>query len=243
MKSFRITLLAILLFAGIVTLSAQAPENKTFDYKIITGQLEKGTQAQKESFIQLFGEEDTQAKFDLYFHWYNIAHEYGHCLLAYHGKGMGKVQEELLVNRFAVSYWKAAGLTDELDELKVLLENILKSFPNPVPEGRSLVEWYTEIWGSDLLMSVPVYGYLQFKGVLLAMEGNESLTEWLDSVGIRYAGKSLESKSAVYPINSESAALYLMDLQNNLKRLGVSIPSAGVQLIDDPTTHCAQKVY
>jgi len=64
-----------------------------------------------------------------------------------------------------------------------------------------MIDWYTEIWGSDLLVSVPVYGYLQFKGVLLAMEENESLQD-----------------------------------------LGIRIPSAKVELIDNPTTHCAQKV-
>lgn len=242
MKSFFRIGLAIMLLTGTIPVSSQNLEGNKLDYKIITGQFEKGTREQKEAFIQLFGAEDTQAKFDLYFHWYNIAHEYGHCLLAYHDKGMGKVQEELLVNRFAVSYWKTAGLTKELADLKILLEEILNSFPNPVPEGRSLVEWYTEIWGSDLLVSVPVYGYLQFKGVLMALEESESLMDWLDSVGIECSAKGFWLKEVRYPVNAESASLYLEDIQNNLRSLGIKIPSARVELIDDPTTHCAQKV-
>lgn len=233
---FRLTLAIILICGGYISSSA-----REFDFKIITGQFEKGSTEQKDAFIQLFGSENTQEKFDLYFHWYNIAHEYGHCLLDYYGKGIGKVQEELLVNRFAVAYWKYAGYSDELEELKSLLEDVLKSFPNPVPEGKSLVDWYTEIWGSDLLVSVPVYGYLQFKGVLLAMDEDESLKEWLDGVGIN-TGSSDHIARTYYPLQAESAIHYLEDLQNNLKGLGLKIPSAEVELIDNPSTHCAQKL-
>lgn len=50
------------------------------DYTIISGRFETGTPEQKNAFMQLFGKEETRNFFDLYFHWYNLVHEIGHCL-------------------------------------------------------------------------------------------------------------------------------------------------------------------
>lgn len=66
--------------------------------------------------------ENAQHKFDLYFHWYNIMHEYGHCLLDFHKHDSCGVLQEMLVNQFAVSYWKARGFQDSLNELRAMLE-------------------------------------------------------------------------------------------------------------------------
>ena len=75
---------------------------------ITTGQFEKGSEEQQAAFIQLFGAEDVQAKFDFYFHWYNIVHEYGHCLCCYYESETVGLKQELLVNDFAAGIWKYA---------------------------------------------------------------------------------------------------------------------------------------
>lgn len=72
-------------------------------YIIYSGQFEKGTQEQQALFCQLFGSQNTQYKFDFYFHWYNIIHEYGHCLCSYYDSDIIGMKQEFLVNKFAVS--------------------------------------------------------------------------------------------------------------------------------------------
>lgn len=78
-------------------------------YIIYSGQFEKGTQEQQALFCQLFGSQNTQYKFDFYFHWYNIMHEYGHCLCSYYDSDIIGMKQEFLVNKFAVSIWQYAG--------------------------------------------------------------------------------------------------------------------------------------
>ena len=116
----KITMKRLLLI--ILTMAAFTPLKAQNDYKIITGQFEKGAPQVQEAFAQLFGEDGTKEKFDFYFHWYNIPHEFGHCILDFYGRSVGKVREEMLANRFAVAYWKSAGYSKELAELKEMLE-------------------------------------------------------------------------------------------------------------------------
>ena len=71
-------------------------------YKIISGRYETGTEEQQMGYRQLFGG-DVQYRFDLYFHWYNLIHELGHCVVEQYGKQMPKVAEEMFVNKFAIS--------------------------------------------------------------------------------------------------------------------------------------------
>ena len=78
-------------------------------YKIISGQYELGTEEQQAGYKMLFGEDNIQYKFDLYFHWYNIVHELGHCVLDVQNISMSNVQEEMFANEFAVAYWKYIG--------------------------------------------------------------------------------------------------------------------------------------
>lgn len=236
-------LIAFWLF-GSVSLFAQTSNNENQpDYKIITGRFENGTHEQQEAYTQLFGADSTQYKFDLYFHWYNIVHEYGHCILDFYNKGIGGVDEEILVNKFAVSYWKYVGFEDELAKLKTMLETALSGFPNPIPENRTFIDWYSEIWGTQKLMSVPIYGYFQFKSVIIAIEESKDLSSWFDEIEINGFVASNSCKLEKYPIVAESSTKYLNDLQNLLKVAGLKCPTVDIELTNDPMTHCSQKVY
>ena len=129
------------------------------NYIIYSGQFEKGTQEQQVAFRELFGAQNTQYKFDFYFHWYNIIHEYGHCLCSYYNSDITGLKQELLVNRFAVSIWKYAGYEQELKELYEIINEALRKIKVPVPNDMSFTEYYENIWGTDALMEMPIYGY------------------------------------------------------------------------------------
>ena len=153
-------------------------------FTITTGQFETGTREQQAAFVQLLGPEDVQYKFDFYFHWYNIAHEYGHCLCNYYESDMIDLKQEFLVNRFAVSLWRYAGYEKELLYLQKMLNGIIQGIKNPIPSGISMEDYYEQIWGTDQLMDAAVYGYLQFRSVLMALESRVELPHVLKEMGI-----------------------------------------------------------
>ena len=95
-------------------------------YTIQTGKFEKGTKEQQSAFINLFGCENIQYKFDFYFHWYNIVHEYGHCLCSHSNSDIIGLKQEFLVNDFAVNLWAYAGYEKELKALYKMLNEILE---------------------------------------------------------------------------------------------------------------------
>ena len=117
-------------------------------YKIVSGRYELGTQEQQEGYQQLFGEDNIQYKFDLYFHWYNLAHEFGHCLLDHKGICLGGVKEEMFVNQLSVGYWLWHQDQERLAELKKMLEEVLQQMPDVVPEAMEFEQYFEQIGAS-----------------------------------------------------------------------------------------------
>ena len=54
-------------------------------YVIMSGKFESGNEEQQQGYKMLFGAENIQYFFDLYFHWYNLVHEMGHCIVEKQG--------------------------------------------------------------------------------------------------------------------------------------------------------------
>lgn len=209
-------------------------------YTIATGQFEVGTQEQQADFIQLFGAEKVQYKFDFYFHWYNIAHEYGHCLCDYYESDIVGLKQEFLANSFAVSLWEYAGYEKELKCLQTMLCEILQKMKNPVPEKMSSADYYEQIWKTDQIMEVAIYGYFQFKSVLMALEDRKEFANVLREMGIHQEIKHSTFSHKDYSISAETAKEVLNDLRKLLERLGIKQPGAAIELVDDPAMHCVK---
>lgn len=211
-------------------------------YEIISGKYETGTTEQKIGFDQLFGEEDVQERFDLYFHWYNIIHEVGHVLLDNNRVDMDGVQEELWVNSFAVAYWEEVDKKNNLIKVKEIINDIIKDIPTPVPRESSFKDFFSKIWGSEIMNNVMMYGYFQLSCVLEAFNIDKSLYELLREVG--YKEFSLKSiKSYDCEINSENAKIVLDRCLENLKSLGITnISEINLKFVDDPEVQCCNVV-
>ena len=209
-------------------------------YILYTGQFEKGTKEQQEAFVQLFGAEDTQYLFDFYFHWYNIAHEYGHCLCSYHRSGTSGFKQELLVNRFAVNIWKYAGYEKQLKCLQEMLDKILRKIKNPVPDCMSFTGYYEQIWGTEQIMEVPIYGYFQFRSVQMALKGSEKLEDIFQEMGVQIKIPPAAPSYREYAISSKTAKQALNHLQQLLHDFGIEQPEAAVRLVDNPSVHCVK---
>ena len=211
-------------------------------YTINTGQFEKGTQEQQAAFTQLFGSENIQYKFDFYFHWYNIVHEYGHCLCSYHKSNIIGLKQELLVNRFAVSIWQYAGYEKELESLQKMISEILQRIKNPVPDHMSFTDYYEQIWETDEIMKVPIYGYFQFMSVQMALEKIEDLSTVLGEMGIHKEISNRFPSHKKYAISAQTAKEVLHDIRHLLDYLGIEQPMVEVELVDDPSIHCVNYV-
>lgn len=207
-------------------------------YIIYSGQFEKGTQEQQAAFIQLFGFENIQHKFDFYFHWYNIIHEYGHCLCMHYDSDIIGLKQEFLVNRFAVSIWQYAGYEEELKSLQKMMNEILQRIEDPVPNKMSFIDYYEQIWGTDEIMKVATYGYFQFKSVQMALENRENPGTVLEEMGIHKEIGNRRLSGKKYSFSACTAKEALHDIRHLLDSLGIDQPLAEVELVDDPSIQC-----
>ena len=208
-------------------------------YKIISGQYELGTEEQQNGYKMLFGENNIQHKFDLYFHWYNVVHELGHCIVEAQKVTMTPVQEEMFVNEFAVAYWRYLGKEAQLEELEHLLQEILAKIPSPVPKDRSFTEYYESIWGTDTLTGVMVYGYLQFYSVLEAIKHGRNFPTVLNSIGIEIGnGAAMDSYDGT--ICAQNTSFVLHSAVSNMNKFLPSPLQVCVELVENPMVQCAQ---
>ncbi len=214
-------------------------ERRSLEHRIISGQYELGTEEQKAGYRQLFGEEDIQHKFDLYFHWYNIVHELGHCLLEHWGIEMSNVREEMYVNEFAVAYWARADKGERMGELRRLLEAAVDALPSIVPEDMGFEEYFERIWGSGLLNDAVIYGFFQLNSVRQAMEKGADLAAVLEKAGIE---ADLDVPVEAY--GGEVGAAYVQDVLEcamaNLRRLKLELPQVRVELVENPLIQCCE---
>ena len=202
-------------------------------YTVISGRYETGTKEQQFEYIHLFGEENIQYKFDLYFHWYNLVHEMGHCLVEKQDVEMSKVKEEMYVNEFAAGYYFYVGEKEKLKALQEIIQSVIDRLPAPMPEGESFTDYYERIWNTDEINNVMIYGYFQLNSVLEAMKKNRSLENVLSEIGISINTKAQLNKCQE-KVSSENAEVFLHTALNNLKLMRVDVPDIKLKLVENP---------
>ena len=207
-------------------------------YKIISGRYETGNEEQQMGYKMLFGENNIQYKFDLYFHWYNLVHEMGHCLVEKYGLKLSPVQEEMYVNELAVAYYRYVGDADRLEELRAMLVTILDHMSSPVPDGESFTSFFESIWGTELLMNVMTYGYFQPNSVLEAMKIGREFAEVISKLGVTISADDV--KECKEEIASNNADKFLTAAIENIIACGLEVPEISLELVDNPMIQCAQ---
>ena len=213
---------------------------KILNYVIDSGRFETGNEEQQQAYMMLFGKEDIQYFFDLYFHWYNLIHEIGHCLVEKQGACFTKAEEEMYVNSLAVSYYRHIGEDQRLSELKKRLDEILNRIPAPMPEGEDLVSFYNRIWNTEQINNVMIYGYFQLRSVLEALNGDTTLAAVLKNIGIDMKTSNDLIKERK-DITSENAEYFLKEAIHNLRSLGADIPEIRIDLLNNPMIQRARE--
>ena len=206
-------------------------------YVIQSGKYETGTEGQQTGFRRLFGG-DALRRFDFYFHWYNLIHELGHCFVNQSDLRLSEIQQEMLVNEFAVGYYRYVGENRRLNELEIMVQDILDQIPSPIPAGESFLGFYERIWKTDAIMQTMIYGYFQFSSVLEALRKQRSFEDVAMELGFRI------HPSDVIPCNAElsasNAGAYLNTALENMRAFGMEPPCVRLQLMDDPTIQCVR---
>lgn len=222
-------------------------------YSIISGRFQTGTPQQQAGYVKLFGQDDIEYKFDLYFHWYNLIHEIGHCIIENYGMEMSEVSEEMLVNEFAVGFLTYIGETEMLNRLRNIIESAVRCMPSPVPEGKDFIGYYkylleTEEGKTELIKKMSefpdeaavIYGYFQLRSVLEAFEKDRNFEDILSQAGIKIRSSKLPDIPDS-DISADNAHLFLDSALKALWLMGVDVPEIKLQLVDDPTIQCARK--
>ncbi|MCL1917745.1 MAG: hypothetical protein FWG14_05450 [Peptococcaceae bacterium] len=210
--------------------------------QITTGLYGKGTIEQNKEVDSIFGEEYAEERFELNFHWFNIVHELGHGIIAFNGGSrLDSVDQEQLVNDFAVAFWTYYGEEEKLKELEALTAYALENVKRPVDENTTHIEYAREKWktpgGFEELFTFNNYGWFQFSCVSDSLRERRSLESVLTQMGVKDIAVQPQ-KTLVYPtVGKDTVPQIIGDAVSLLHEWGAELPDVYVTFSDEPHMH------
>lgn len=118
----------------------------------------------KDFFIDIT-DSDTEGKnmFGLFFNGFYLPHELGHAFQhTIDGTLEQSYKAEYLANTIALLWWRKHGYQKELEQCYNFAKTMESKLPNPVPEGKTIEDYFTENY-EQTLQNPYTYGYMQFK--------------------------------------------------------------------------------
>lgn len=205
--------------------------------EIITGLYKNGSAQQHELVGNLFGLHQAEEWYEIYFHWYNVIHELGHALIAWNMEQRPTpVEEEQLVNDFAMAYWRYYGEEEKLSLLEKIVSDTLPRFTRPAAEGVGHLDYANENWGKEGFYTFNNYGWFQFNCVAAALKKQTSLMIVLQRMG----GVHLEAqpKETLHYIPDERlAATVIEDAAPLMVKWGMKVPVVRLAYSNDLNEH------
>ena len=230
------TLILIFIFSFFMTVYFAAPTVGL----ITTGRYGHGTTEDNELVDSILGKEFAKERFELYFQWHNVLHEIGHAVMAFNNKErIHVVDEEQLVNDFAVAYWSHYGEAGKLDELQNIVTYSLGNFDRPAPVHQTHMEYAREMWGKRELFTFNNYGWFQFSLVNHSLNNRKSLEAVLHEMGVKNV-KPQHPKTLAYASGEQSVHLIINDAAEELSKWGVELPQFYHTFSTDPNAHMMQ---
>ena len=205
--------------------------------EIITGLYGKGTSEQNELVTRILGGAHAAEWFEIYFHWYNLIHELGHGIVWFYAEQRPHpVDEEVLVNQFAVAYWRHYGEKSKLEALGDMIAYALQQYERPARESISAMEYAKENWGQETLHNFNNYGWFQMSCVADVMQEDIGLQAVLKKMGVPNAAPQPQ-RLLRYELNMETPAIIVEDAAAMLRAWGVALPDIRISFDDDPNRH------
>lgn len=211
-------------------------KNKAIE--IITGRYGVGTPEQNQVVDSILGGIYARERFEIYFHWYNILHELGHSIIYFYtDERPHPVNEEQLVNDFAVAYWLTYGENEKLKFLDEIITYALAHLKCPAPSGVTHITYAYEKWGTDELFNFNNYGWFQFNCVKESLLKRRDLPTVLIQMGLKNI-QIQPRETYTYPlINENMARQVIKDAVSTMQKWGVELPEAYITFDNDPNRH------
>ena len=209
---------------------------------ITTGRYGQGKEEDNKVVNSIFGEEYAKERFELYFQWYNVVHEIGHGIIFSNGNYRPKiVDEEQLVNDFAIAFWEYYGEEDKFSELEDTVKYALENIRRPVDKDISHMDYARENWGKKEFFTFNNYGWFQFSCVENSLSKKRTLEEVLDEMGVRNI-KVQPQKILVYQtIDENTTTKIIADVVTILHEWNVEFPNIYHKFSDDPNVNMIQQ--
>lgn len=216
-------------------------------YSVTTGLYNKGSEEDNKNVINALGSENTEERFEIYFQWYNVIHELGHGLL-YYGDGVDVhvVDEEQLVNDFAVAYWRYYGEEEKLNTLEDIVNYAVVNVGDSHKNGVDYIKLGKENSNGESFdnsfFNFNDYGWFQFSSVKKSLESNKTLDSVLKEMGIKNY-KLNDKKLLIYEdINQEVSTKIINDAVSNFNEWGIDYPKAIHHFDNDPNNNYSKPV-
>ncbi|MDD6272492.1 MAG: hypothetical protein PUA90_03105 [bacterium] len=242
-KITKDALISIIIIAILIIIYALSPRY----YLVTTGLYNQSTKENQQNVETAMGKENTEERFRLYFQWYNVIHELGHGLMYYNdGIDISVVEEEQLVNDFAVAYWKYYGEEEKVQELESIVNYAVEHIGDNYKNGIDYMELgkknSNERSFYKSFFNFNDYGWFQFSSVKNSFVTNKSLENVLEEMGFNDF-KIGNKKSLVYQnINEETSTKIINDAVKNFNDWGLEFPQVIHHFDKDPNNNYSRSV-
>lgn len=207
-------------------------------FLITTARYGQGSDTDNNNVKIALGTENTEQRFETYFQWYNVIHELGHGILRYNSDiKISNVEEEQLVNDFAVAYWLYYGEEEKINELEDIVEYAVNNIESDVKDGQTYMEFAKENWNKFSFNTFNNYGWFQFSCVKESLNKRKSLEDVIKEMGIENISLP-EPELLQYPeINEEVSTQIVNDAVENFHKWGLEFPKVYQSFNDDPNAN------
>jgi len=208
---------------------------------ITTGRYGQGTIEENKTVDSILGEEYAKERFELYFQWYNILHETGHVIVWFNSdKKPYIVDEEQLVNDFAVAFWTYYGEEKKLDDLEFIVSYALENIVRPADESTTHLDFARANWGKSDFFTFNNYGWFQFSCVNKSLSETKSLESVLTEMGVKNI--TIQPQQTLsYPFIGENTTEEIIgDAVSVLREWGAVIPDVYHTFDNNPNNHMVQ---
>ncbi len=170
-----------------------------------------------------------RAFFQLYYYWYNIAHEMCHVLRKYYGiTAESRWVEETAATEFAVAYWREFGEVARLGQLEECLNTSIRLLPNPIPPSTETGPYFDANYAA-LSNNLPEHGYLQYRWVMEALERKTDLQSVLQKLVTPTARRVAKLPQRFYAqVDVDSPLTIIPDMRALLAGYEVVLPPVQV---------------
>ena len=212
-------------------------------FLIKTARFGKGSEIDNNNVKIALGNENTEEKFNLYFQWYNVIHELGHGILMYNSDiKLTNVEEEQLVNDFAVAYWLYYGEEDKINELSHIVEYAVNNIESDAEEGVTYKEFAEKNWNKPSFNTFNNYGWFQYSCVQTSLKNKKTLDTVLKEMGLENINLPAPELLEYPIINEEVSTQIVNDAVNNFHKWGLKFPNVYQSFSDDPNANYSKNM-